>query len=236
MNWDLKSWEERMSNGVSFSQNQCELDNHVKCNTTSNICLAENEVCDQMCQCPDCEDEEFSKCKDSFPATATEKCIKADTNNNTVWIKATPCNNVEECKDKSDEKNCDQDDFVIVIILGLSALLILICAWLKLGHVSWKWKKVVVHDRAGIYQELTEGAHGQQSLISFVVSQQGTNFKTVTNQQFFLWELGHHKNNKAETFACIKDQFDPNTCKNILEDAPLPKTCWSKTMDFLTTR
>ena len=172
-----------------------------------------------------------------FCASDTEKCIKADTNNDTeIWIKATPCNNVEECKDKSDEKNCDQDDFVIVIILGLSALLILICAWLKLGHVSWKWKKVVVHDRAGIYQELTEGAHGQQSLISFVVSQQGTNFKTVTNQQFFLWELGHHKNNKAETFACIKDQFDPNTCKNILEDAPLPKTSWSKTMDFVTTR
>ena len=95
---------------------------------------------------------------------------------------------------------------------------------------------MVLHDRAGIYNELVEGAHGQESLTSFVVTQQGTHYRTVTNQQFYQWELAHHDNNKAETVACIKDHFDPNTCKNILEDVPDDtKTCWSKTTDFIAT-
>ena len=247
LKWNLTSWDEKIrkkdkkigkewvvkKNEKLFYQNQCE----VNCTSNTNICYSKNEECDQMCQCPECEDEYFDKCKDSFPATATEECLKADTNDNTtIVIKATPCNNVAECKEESDEKKCkDENDMVILIILGVSALVILISAWMKIGQISWYWEKVVSHVRAGIYQELTEGAHGQQSLTSFVVSQQGTNHRKVTNLQFFKWELAHHGNNKAETFACIKDHFDPNTCKNVLEDAPLPKSCWSKTMDMATS-
>ena len=151
-----------------------------------------------------------------------------------LWIKATPCNKVIECKDKSDEGKKCKSNYFIFIILGVSALVILTCAWMKIGHIRWFWQKVVLHDRAGIYNELIEGAHGQQSLTSFVVTQQGTNYRTVTNQQFYQWELTHHGNNKAETIACIKDHFDPNTCKNILEDVPHTKTCWSKTTDFIS--
>ena len=237
VNWNLTSWQEAMHyqrNPDWFYQNHC-VENSLNCTNYTNICYSKNEVCDQICQCPDCEDESFDKCKDLFPATATEKCIKAGTNNNTsLWIKATPCNKVIECKDESDETNC-KSDYSVYIILGVSALIILICAWMKIGHISRYWKKVVSHVRGGIHQELIEGAHGQQSLISFVVSHQGTNLRTDTNQQFFKWELAHHGNDKAETFACIKDQFDPNTCKNVLEDAPLPKSCWSKTMDMVTS-
>ena len=84
-----------------------------------------------MAEEPNGSDEDLKLCikKKAFPAHASVKCQKADTdfNNMTIMIMAVQCNGVIECVDKEDEKNCALPlwySIVSVLAGGLIALII----------------------------------------------------------------------------------------------------------------
>ena len=41
-----------------------------------------------------------------FSDLASKTCVKRNTYNATITVKAVPCNGIEECEDGSDEDNC----------------------------------------------------------------------------------------------------------------------------------
>ena len=74
--------------------------------------------CDGIVNCPHGEDEDFIKCKKVFSKSATIECQNIYFPSMTIL--ATPCNNVTECSDGSDEDYCGLDEKISRYILAFS--------------------------------------------------------------------------------------------------------------------
>ena len=110
------------------------------------VYLNEAELCNDVVNCPDGEDEDFERCESvkQFPASANFECSNKWVGNNiNVTTKATKCNGEVECKYKEDEQDCEFSKWTLAIVLGsllVTYLLISKCAL----HLS-KVKKIVEH-------------------------------------------------------------------------------------------
>ena len=91
----------------------------------SKICISSQFACDGHKQCEHGEDEEFTLCKErnAFPEGSGFKCNETGTD---LEILALRCNGKIECKDGSDETNCDINIEYLFIILTLGLCIITI--------------------------------------------------------------------------------------------------------------
>ena len=96
----------------------------------SQTCVHGDLVCDGHPQCPNSEDEDFYRCKERwaenkvFPSHATVKCKSMIYP--ALDIIATPCDNIVECANFSDESLCSDDSiaqiFTAVAVVGVLIL------------------------------------------------------------------------------------------------------------------
>ena len=98
--------------------------------------------CDGIVNCPHGEDEEFVKCKarNVFPKSATIECHNIHFPRMTIL--ATPCNNVTECLDGSDEYYCGLDDKISQFFLPfIICFFIILCLVLTIVIVTYAKKR-----------------------------------------------------------------------------------------------
>ena len=93
------------------NKTQCEQQNMYHC-TQSQQCIWQDWVCNGFVQCLKGEDEDFDLCykRGSFAEGATVQCAEAKPYEYNVTILATKCNGIVECKDGTDESDCQNDD------------------------------------------------------------------------------------------------------------------------------
>ena len=110
------------------------------------IYIKKEELCDDVVNCPDAEDEDFERCESvkQFPASTNFECSNKWVGNNiNVTTKATKCNGEVECKYKEDEQDCEFSKWTLAIVLGSLLVTYLLISKFAL-HLS-KVKKIVEH-------------------------------------------------------------------------------------------
>ena len=114
------------------NETQCENQNMYHC-PKSNQCIWQDWVCDGFVQCLEGDDEDFNLChkRKSFAEGATVQCAEANRFGYEVTILATKCDGVKECKDRKDEKNCENDDTKALIAIGIF-LAVIIIMWIAI--------------------------------------------------------------------------------------------------------
>ena len=65
------------------------------------------------------EDESFGICESTFPEEATITCIENRQPGFDIWIKAIPCDGIWECRNGSDEVNCEGNMYNLILIVVL---------------------------------------------------------------------------------------------------------------------
>ena len=104
-----------------------------------------DRTCDGIFNCLHGEDEAFDLCKDTFPEEATIECIEDRLPGIDLKIMATPCNDIRECRDGSDEE-CEDDKMVLIFLVsGLVTMTLIIyqyLLWIKIPQ----WKKYFLRD------------------------------------------------------------------------------------------
>ena len=95
--------------------------------------------CDGIVHCPLAEDEDFTKCKDTFPESATIECEYKYYEHMTIL--ATPCNGIAECANDYDEKYCWVEKFIsnYSVWFILSIFFVICLIWIF--HVIFYTKK-----------------------------------------------------------------------------------------------
>ena len=90
--------------------------------------------------CLNGEDESFEICETTFPEEATITCIENRQPGFDIWIKAIPCDGIWECKNGSDEVNCEGNMYNLVLIVVLLVIFTnCIYFYLKLKMIP-QWK------------------------------------------------------------------------------------------------
>ena len=102
--------------GLTTTKSECNKTNGYYC-SLSQSCIKQEQKCDGIVHCLHAEDENFDECKNIFIETATIQCFESNrTSKYAITIKATPCNEEKECKDKNDE-DCEKNNLFICILL-----------------------------------------------------------------------------------------------------------------------
>ena len=116
---------------------------------SSKICIPKKWLCDGAVQCIRGDDEDFNLCKDTFPESATIKCLESNQTFYKIWIKATPCDGVTECKDGEDE-DCDLKPPGLDYIIIACFVIVIFSAWsyryCTLMHSSEEPPEIVSND------------------------------------------------------------------------------------------
>ena len=115
------------------------------CNKTDPITglkfnIKEEEICDGVINCPEAEDEEFTRCDQlkALPASATVECESQWMDN--VTIPAIKCNSQKECKSGEDEEDCVVPKWVLGVVFGLCLLLAMLSPYITLQCSKVKMK------------------------------------------------------------------------------------------------
>ena len=103
-------------------------------------------MCDGFFHCLYGEDEAFDTCKETFPEEATIECIEDRLPGIDLKVMAVPCNGIVECRNASDELNCEDDKLILVSATSL-LFLVTICVNLYLIFVRLpQWKNSMLKD------------------------------------------------------------------------------------------
>ena len=92
---------------------ECEEPNFY-CNI-SKSCIEDSKKCDGIKHCIYGEDEEIDTCHNTYPESATVKCVEPNRPLDDIWIKAVRCNGVPECKNGADEREEECEGFKVSV-------------------------------------------------------------------------------------------------------------------------
>ena len=168
----------------------------------SQFCTFRQEVCDGVANCPMGEDEGLKQCTDlgKFSDLASKTCVKRNTYNATITIKAVPCNGIKECEDGSDEDNCSAPNWILPVLFALSISILTILSF-------FVWKSMIHNlsrlPKAAVLPDF-ESLHGKDDMKSVMFqAQRQENFEDFNNE-FLKTEMKIHDNVLEEVICCIK--------------------------------
>ena len=174
----------------------------VKCAEDSEFCSYSAEVCDGNANCPNGEDELFENCKTYFPPLATIECLKKDSYNIDITIKAFKCDGIVACEFGEDEAYCSLPDYYLIIA-------ILIVAIVNFVIVAVIWKVTIkylppINQKQELSKEDFESMHNTDSLKMIMNEVQSLTKRKMFNRRFFQMEMKKHNGHCNETICCMK--------------------------------
>ena len=212
----------------------CENQKYFKC-TSASRCIHPDLVCDGHPQCPGGEDENLDDCHEKYiqdqivSPYAAYSCKSLFYEN--VYIYSTPCNNIRECFDGSDEENCKQDKLATYLLIGSSVTVIIFYLALKLYQFYTKdnidkLMMTVIQDCSLI--ERFETNHNDPDvlneakiyLLRTIISKDVDKVQEIC-RQFYDLESKVHNGKDSEIFVCLHNNYDPLIVENMV-DAKFP--------------
>ena len=135
-----------------------------------------------------------------FSDLATIECPKKNIYNNTIWIRAVPCDGNYECYNDQDEQNCSIPDFVSIVILGT---IMLISGFGALA--LWKsTTDILIRKTQMVTLKDLESLHGTDYLKNKMFEIQSCENAIDINSRLVEVEMKIHDGVKSEVVCCIK--------------------------------
>ena len=199
--------------------------------TESGLCVHPDLVCDGHPQCPGGEDENLEKCHSKYILSKIVKPFASYKCKSLFYEKmemyATPCNNVIECFDGSDESHCRQDKRMTYILIGSSIGIILLYFTLRIYKC---------HEEESRGQPLLRGQTEAQLIENYETDHydpdviQEVNvylFHTIFTKnvettkeiccQFYDMEVRVHGGRESEIYFCLHKNLDPLIVDDIID-------------------
>ena len=199
--------------------------------TEAGLCVHPDLECDGHPQCPGGEDEGLEKCHKKYidnkivQPFASYKCKSLFYE--AVEIYATPCNNVVECFDGSDESHCQEDKIMTYILAGSSIGIILLYFTLRIykHHEEESGGQPLLGDQAELhFLQKYETDHNDPDIIKEVnvrlfhtIYTKNVETSRVICCQFYDMETRVHGGRESEIYFCLHKNLDPLIVDDIID-------------------
>ena len=141
---------------------------------------------------------------------------------------ATPCNNITECFDESDESNCNKNNTATYIFIGSSLAVIIFYLCLKIFQV---YREDSIDMALGMNYSIEnppiesyEDHHYDSEVIKEVniyllrrILTKRVDVTAIICKQFYDLEVKVHKGKESEIFLCLHQNMDPLIVQNIID-------------------
>ena len=134
----------------------------------------------------------------------------------TIWIKATRCNGIVECKNGEDEDFCSLPSWISFLVLAITILISSILAFLM--HKTTLKDFKLLSTTATIEENNFKTLHRTGALKSLMHQVQGSTNSKLMNHRYMALEIQHHNGSTSQTVCCIKNSLSPSGTAGVMKD------------------